>query len=89
VRRQAVVPVLAAAPGVCLGIQPLLDFIVECFPAPTDRPAWKGKIGDEPTERAADPAAPVAAYVWKTCTSDIGRLSLLRVISGSSPATPP
>jgi len=31
VRRQAVVPVLAAAPGVCLGIQPLLDFIVDCF----------------------------------------------------------
>jgi elongation factor G len=82
VRRQAVVPVLAAAPGVCLGIQPLLDFIVDCFPAPPDRPAWKGKIGEEPTERSADPAAPVAAYVWKTCTSDIGRLSLMRVISG-------
>jgi len=76
------VPVLAAAPGVCLGIQPLLDFIVDCFPAPPDRPAWKGKIGEEPTERSADPAAPVAAYVWKTCTSDIGRLSLMRVISG-------
>ena len=82
VRRQAVVPVLAAAPGLCLGIQPLLDFIVECFPAPTDRPAWKGKMGDEPAERAADPAAPVAAYVWKTCTSDIGRLSIMRVLSG-------
>ncbi|HJX51473.1 MAG TPA: GTP-binding protein, partial [Polyangia bacterium] len=82
VRRQAVVPVLAAAPGVCLGIQPLLDFIVDYFPAPTDRPAWKGMVGDQPAERAPDPAAPVAAYVWKTCTSDIGRLSLMRVLSG-------
>jgi elongation factor G len=82
VRRQLVVPVLAAAPGVCLGIQPLLDFIVDFFPSPIDRPAWKGLLGKEPAERTADPAAPVAAYVWKTCTSDIGRLSLLRVISG-------
>ena len=82
VRRRMVVPVLAAAPGVCLGIQTLLDFIVDFFPAPTDRPAWKGLLGKEPAERTADPAAPVAAYVWKTCTSDIGRLSLLRVISG-------
>jgi elongation factor G len=82
VRRQMVVPVLAAAPGVCLGIQTLLDFIVDFLPAPTDRPAWKGLLGKEPAERTADPAAPVAAYVWKTCTSDIGRLSLLRVISG-------
>jgi len=82
VRRQAVVPVLAAAPGVCLGIQPLLDLIVDCFPAPTERPAWKGTSGKEAAERAADPAAPVAAYVWKTCSSDIGRLSLMRVLSG-------
>jgi len=37
--------------------------------------ALESKIGEEPTERGADPAAPVAAYVWKTCTSDIGRLS--------------
>jgi len=63
---------------VCVGIQPLLDFIVDCFPAPTDRPPWKGKIGEDRPSRGADPAAPVAAYVWKTCTSDIGRLSLMR-----------
>jgi elongation factor G len=82
VRKQAVVPVLAAAPGLCLGIQPLLDFIIECFPSPLDRPAWTGIAGKEAAERAPDPAAPVAAYVWKTCTSDIGRLSFMRVLCG-------
>ena len=82
VRRQAVVPVLAAVPGLCLGIQPLLDFIVDCFPSPLDRPPWKGMAGKEPAERAPDPAAPVAAYVWKTCSSDIGRLSIMRVLTG-------
>ena len=82
VRKQAVIPVLAAAPGLCLGVQPLLDLVVDNFPSPAERPPWKGTAGKEPAERLPDAAAPVSAYVWKTVTSDIGRLSMLRVLSG-------
>lgn len=82
VRKQAVIPVLAAAPGLCVGIQPLLDMIADNFPSPAERPAWKGTSIKEPAERVPETTAPVAAYVWKTVSSDIGRLSLLRVLSG-------
>jgi elongation factor G len=82
VRKQAVIPVLAAAPGLCLGIQPLLDMIVDNLPSPAERAAWKGTSGKEPAERAPDATAPLSAYVWKTVSSDIGRLSILRVLSG-------
>jgi len=82
VRKCAIVPVLATSGALCVGVQTLLDFTVECLPSPLDRPAWKGTQGGEPAERGPDPNAPVAAYVWKTSTSDIGRLSILRVLTG-------
>ncbi len=89
IRTRAVVPVLATSGALGVGIQSLLDFVVEYLPSPLDRPAWKGTQAGAETERAPDPAAPVAAYVWKTSTSDIGRLSILRVLTGklSSDAT--
>jgi elongation factor G len=82
VRSCAIVPVLASSGALCVGVQTLLDFVVESMPSPLDRPAWKGTQEGAPTERAPDPNAPVAAYVWKTSSSDIGRLSLLRVLTG-------
>jgi len=82
VRNRAIVPVLATSAALGVGVQPLLDFVVETLPSPLDRPAWKGTQGDAAVERAPDPNAPVAAYVWKTAASDIGRLSVLRVLAG-------
>jgi elongation factor G len=82
VRSRAIVPVLAASGALCVGIQPLLDFVVEAMPSPLDRPAWKGTQAGAEAEKAPDPNAPVAAYVWKTASSDIGRLSVLRVLTG-------
>ena len=82
VRRHALVPVLAGAPGVGFGIQPLLDFIVDAFPSPAEHAAWKGTLDGQPAERVPEPTQPVAAYVWKTVNSDIGRLSILRILSG-------
>ncbi len=82
IRNRAIVPVLAASGGLCLGIQTLLDFVVDALPSPLDRPAWRGKQGNVEVERAPDSNAPVAAYAWKTASSDIGRLSILRVLSG-------
>ena len=82
VRNRGIVPVLAASGALCVGIQTLLDFVVETLPSPAERPAWKGTQAEAPVERAPDPNAPVAAYVWKTSSSDIGRLSILRVLTG-------
>jgi len=82
VRSRAIVPVLAASGARGVGIQTLLDFVVEGLPSPAERPAWKGTQGETPTERAPDPSAPVSAYIWKTSSSDIGRLSILRVLTG-------
>jgi elongation factor G len=82
VRSRSIVPVLATSGALCVGIQPLLDFVVYTLPSPAERPAWQGKQGEAPAERMPDPNAPVAAYVWKTSSSDIGRLSVLRVLAG-------
>jgi elongation factor G len=89
VRSGALVPVLVAAPAQFIGIQPLLDLLVNEFPSPAERQPWKGTLPPHtgetegaPAERAPDPAAPTAAYVWKTIASDIGHLSYLRVLSG-------
>jgi elongation factor G len=82
IRSRAIVPVLATSGGLGVGIQTLLDFVVEYLPSPLDRAPWKGTQGGAEIERAPDPNAPVAAYVWKTSTSDIGRLSVLRVLTG-------
>jgi len=82
VRNCAIVPVLASSGALCVGVQTLLDFVVECMPSPLDRAAWKGTQDGAPAERTPEPNAPVAAYVWKTSTSDIGRLSILRVLTG-------
>ena len=80
VRGRAIVLATSGALGV--GIQPFLDFVVDSLPSPAEHPAWKGTQNGAETERLPDPNAPVAAYVWKTSTSDIGRLSVLRVLTG-------
>src|SRR5207249_9456037 len=82
------VMILAAvcgAAGRAIGHHPILDAIVDLLPSPADLPPWKGdnsKTGEE-IERAADPAAPFAAYVFKTIVDPFaGKLAVLRIVSG-------
>jgi elongation factor G len=66
-----------------IGVQPLLDAIVTFVPSPAERgfPAIKG---DQPTAVAAADGAPYAAWVWKTIADPFaGRITMLRVITGS------
>jgi elongation factor G len=78
-------PILCGAAGRGIGLQPLLDAIVDLLPSPADLPAWAGddpRTGDQ-IERAADPAAPFSAFVFKTIVDPFaGRLSVLRIVSG-------
>src|SRR5216117_3093686 len=84
-RAGKILPVLCGAAGRAIGLHPLLDAIVDLLPSPAELPPWKGdnpRTGDE-VERAADPTAPFAAYVFKTIVDPFaGKLAVLRVVSG-------
>ncbi|MET8848982.1 elongation factor G [Amycolatopsis sp. NPDC004625] len=58
------------------GIEPLLDAVVAYLPSPADVPPVR-------PDRPADPAAPLAALVFKVVSAATGRLTYLRVYSGT------
>ncbi|WP_181788165.1 elongation factor G-like protein EF-G2 [Streptomyces phytophilus] len=84
-------PVLAAAPAADggtqgLGTVELLELVTGGFPTPPERriPDVTTVRGEERTALACDPAGPLAAEVVRTSSDPyIGRLSLLRVFSGT------
>jgi elongation factor G len=81
----ALIPVLGTSATSLIGVSNVLSFVGQVAPSPADRPAWTGHKPESEDEIAvkADPAAPLAMVVWKTMRDPfIGRLSLVRVISG-------
>jgi elongation factor G len=81
-------PVLAGAATKGIGIAELLEIMTEAFPSPVERQAYEGTVpgtdGGEAATRTADPAGPLAAYVFKTISDPyVGRLNLFRVVSGT------
>lgn len=78
-------PVLCASAIKAVGIDLLMDFIVNSMPSPLDRMPKVGKdpvVGNE-IERAPDQDAPFSAFVFKTVADPYaGRLSIFRVVSG-------
>ncbi|MER6926461.1 EF-Tu/IF-2/RF-3 family GTPase, partial [Streptomyces spiralis] len=64
-------------------IEPLLDAVVAYLPSPLDVPAVRGTWDGTEQERAADPAAPFAALAFKVNATATGRLTYLRVCSGT------
>ena len=71
------------------GVQRLLDGVVDYLPSPADVPAITGRLphGDAGAEaREASDDAPFAALAFKIMTDPfVGRLTYLRVYSGSLP----
>lgn len=65
------------------GVEPLLEAVVAYLPSPLDVPPVRGTLGDAAQERAADPAAPFAALAFKVNATATGRLTYLRVYSGT------
>ncbi|MFF4250274.1 elongation factor G [Streptomyces sp. NPDC001663] len=65
------------------GIEPLLDAVVSYLPSPLDVPAVRGTHDGTEQERAADPAAPFAALAFKVNATPTGRLTYMRVYSGT------
>ncbi|MEV5529862.1 elongation factor G [Streptomyces prunicolor] len=66
------------------GIEPLLDAVVAYLPSPSDVPAVRG-TGDDggAQERAADPQLPFSALAFKVSATATGRLTYLRIYSGT------
>ncbi len=83
--RARLAPVICGSAEKAIGIDRLLDFIVEEFPSPIDRApiVVHGKDAAE-QERAADPSGPLCAYVFKTVSDPfVGHITMFRVFSGS------
>ncbi|HEV2638484.1 MAG TPA: elongation factor G [Actinocrinis sp.] len=65
------------------GIEPLLEAVVAYLPSPLDVPPVRGEVDGAVQERAADPAAPFAGLVFKVVSTATGRLTYLRIYSGT------
>lgn len=80
------VPVLCGSALHNMGVQPLLDAVVNFLPSPVDMPPVKGidpKTGGEVIRPASDDA-PFCALAFKAATDPfVGRLIYLRVYSGT------
>ncbi len=86
IRERRFVPVFAGCASRNIGVHPLLDMIVECFPSPLDRPPAQGKEPKtgETAERPADETAPFSGLVIKTISDPYaGKLTVFRVVSGT------
>jgi elongation factor G len=79
-------PILAVAPLSGVGIPELLDLLVSAFPCPMEHgcpPVTTPEGGSAPS-LACDPDGPLVAEVVKTTTDPyVGRVSLVRVFSGT------
>ncbi|MGE4553146.1 MAG: elongation factor G, partial [Desulfovibrionaceae bacterium] len=75
------VPVTVCAALNNQGGQFILDTIQALLPCPLDHVPFQGEDGEE---RASDPTAPLACFVFKTLADPFaGQLSVLRVLSGT------
>ena len=77
-------PVLCLSGSQTLGIQPVLNAMVDLLPSPDSRPSvvCTDPKTQESVERSPDPTAPFTARVFKTVDSQAGKLALFHVISG-------
>ena len=81
-----IVPVYGGSAFKNIGVQLMLDAVIENLPAPTDIPAVKGTTPgtDTEEERVAEDDAPLSALVFKLQTDPfVGQLSYIRIYSGT------
>ncbi len=86
VRQREIVPVLCGSATANIGVDLLMNFIVDGMPSPLERGSWRAldESGESELEIEPDPEAPFSAFVFKTVADPYaGRLSIFRVVSGS------
>ncbi len=82
--RARLAPVLVGSASQAMGIDRLLEFIVEEFPSPLDRePITVVTKGGAEEELPCDPAGATVALVFKTVSDPfVGHITMFRVFSG-------
>jgi len=81
-----VFPVICGSAFKNKGVQTLLDAVVDYLPSPLDKPPVEGINPDHLSEtviRKADDNEPLSALVFKLINDPFGKLSFVRVYSGS------
>ena len=78
-------PVFCTSAAANIGIQPLLEAIINYVQSPAERPFKAGDArGEQEVLVEASETGPTAAFVWKTVADPFaGRITLFRVISGT------
>jgi elongation factor G len=86
-----VIPIVCGSALLNIGIQQLMDLIVQGLPSPSEKKPRQGKKpgSDDIIERSPDPDAPFSGLVFKTVADPFaGKLTLMRIFSGTiSPDT--
>jgi elongation factor G len=83
VRQRTITPIVCISTKAGVGIDELLAVLLQCSLPPTAVPRTATKEGDTVTLKA-DPAAPLAAQVFKTRIDPfVQRLSFIRIFSGT------
>ncbi|MDR2745105.1 MAG: elongation factor G, partial [Desulfovibrio sp.] len=81
-----IVPVLCGSAFRNMGVQPLLDAVVDYLPSPADIPSMRGhepEHEEKPVECHCDDREPLAGLVFKLFSDPfIGHLSFFRIYSG-------
>ena len=84
VKAGQIVPVLAGSATTGIGIEQLLQAIVDLLPSPAEAPALAASQGDAEVPLTADGGGPLAAFVFKTAADPfVGKISYFRLLSGS------
>lgn len=79
-----VIPVLCGSALRNIGVQPLLDAVCACLPAPADLPAARGiDAHGAAADVAPDPSGPLVALVFKVLMENGRKLALLRLYAGT------
>ena len=83
VRDGSVCPVLCGSAVTGMGVDMLMQTIVDLVPVATDMPAEAAEDDDgNAIEVAYDPNGPTAAFVFKTISDQYGKYSYIKVLSG-------
>ena len=82
IRDGSIVPVFYGSATNNIGVSCLLDSL-GMFPSPHDAAPRTMILGDEETELPADPDGPFTSLVCKTFAGGTGKMTVMRVVSGS------
>ena len=84
VRDGSVCPVLCGSAVTGMGVDMLMQTIVDLVPVATDMPAEAAEDDDgNAIEVAYDPNGPTVAFVFKTISDQYGKYSFIKVLSGN------